>query len=294
MECNRRWHIIYVLIFCTVIVSFFPKIQASKDYDPNSLDDLIHERAMEATAKQRTGVWSNVSLPSNFSGIEVSAIRLRSGSFWDRGTNYSSLYIPPGVVTFPYAKRLVMAYHNLGDWSTRYFELPGYKILSPVIGFSTFDASGAKALGNGSVRVSATGDPIQIRFPGIESKQKPDPICVKLDLNGLYQFRRRTKDNVCITQGNGHFTIAVKLREEEENRNAWRWWVVGVAGILGIILLCVILRTIYKMVRSKAIKDMEGASDNGVALETTYVTTSKMPSAPMVRTQPALEQGYAP
>jgi hypothetical protein len=39
---------------------------------------------------------------------------------------------------------------------------------------------------------------------------------------------------------------------------------------------------------------MEAESENGVALDTTSIGRSKIPSSSMVRTQPTLEQDYVP
>ncbi|KAJ0111233.1 hypothetical protein Patl1_00545 [Pistacia atlantica] len=49
-----------------------------------------------------------------------------------------------------------------------------------------------------------------------------------------------------------------------------------------------------RVVKKRKMKKMEGEADKGVALDTTWIGRSKMPSASMVRTQPALEQEYAP
>ncbi|CAK7348777.1 unnamed protein product [Dovyalis caffra] len=290
MACNRSWHIFSLFL---LLISH---VHGLTSYDPESLDELIHQYAMKAQAKKRTGTSLKVSLPANFSGMEVSVVRLRSGRLWERGANFSSFYIPPRVIPFPFVKRLSIVYQNLGNWSTRYYRVPGYSLVAPVVGLMAYDASNLSASGNEALKFSVLGDPILINFPNLMTKGNLETLkCVKLGPDGLVHFRNLTKENTCITQGDGHFSVAVQNPEVAKNNRVWIWWVVGfAAGLFAVVLLGVIGYTTFKLVRSKRFREMEAESESGVVLDTTSIGRSKMPSAPMVRTQPTLEQDYVP
>ncbi|KAJ6320265.1 hypothetical protein OIU77_010427 [Salix suchowensis] len=253
MGCNRSW-----LIFPLFVLLISP-VHGLTGYDPESLDVLIHQYAMKVQAKKRTGTSLKVPLPANFSGMEVSVVRLRSGHFWERGVNFSSFYIPPRVTPFPFVKRLSIVYQNLGNWSTLYYRVPDYSLVAPVVGFMAYDASNSSAS------------------------------------DGLVHFRNITNENTCITQGDGHFSVAVKNSGVDKNSRVWIWWVIGFgSAIFALVLLGVIGFTTYKLVRSERFRGMEAESENGVALDATSIGRSKIPSASMVRTRPALEQDYVP
>ncbi|KAJ6955463.1 hypothetical protein NC652_006779 [Populus alba x Populus x berolinensis] len=209
MGRNRSGHSIITYVIFPLLLLLFSPVHGLRSYDPESLDALIHKHAMNAQAKKRTGTSLKVSLPANLSGIEVSVVRLRSGNFWERGVNFSSFYIPPRVLPFPFVKRLSIVYQNLGNWSTRYYSVPDYSLVAPVVGFVAYDASNLSALGN--------------EIKGKLGKLK----CVKLGPDGFVQFRNITKENTCITQGDGHFSVAVQNPEVEKNIRVWKWYVVG-------------------------------------------------------------------
>jgi hypothetical protein len=98
-----------------------------------------------------------------------------------------------------------------------------------------------------------------------------------------------------MTQGDGHFSVAVKNSDVDKNNRVWIWWVIGFgAAILALVLLGLIGFTTFKLVRSERFREMEAESENGVALDTTSIGRSKIPSSSMVRTQPTLEQDYVP
>ncbi|KAG6749586.1 hypothetical protein D5086_025988 [Populus alba] len=290
MGCNRSWHI-FPLFFLLI-----SPVHGLTSYDPESLDVLIHQYAMKAQAKKRTGTSLKVPLPANFSGMEVSVVRLRSGHFWERGANFTSFFIPPRITPFPFVKRLSIVYQNLGNWSTLYYRVPDYSLVAPVVGFMAYDASNVSALGNEALKFNVLGDPISIKFPNLMTKGDPKILkCVELGPDGLVHFRNITNENTCMTQGDGHFSVAVKNSEVDKNNRVWIWWVIGFgAAILAFVLLGVIGFTTFKLVRSGRFREMEAESENAVALDTTSIGRSRIPSSSMVRTQPALEQDYVP
>ncbi|EEF50622.1 conserved hypothetical protein [Ricinus communis] len=272
-------------------------VHGSSSNDPESLDASIYNYAVEALLRQHTGKLLNVSLPSNFSGIKASVFRTRSGSLWQRGANFSSVYIPSGVIPFPFVKRLAIVYQNLGNRSSHYYKVPGYSLVAPVVGFMAYDASNLSLLGREMLQLSIMGDSIVVKFSKIVRKDgNPEDLkCVKIGEGGTVQFRNVTEGNTCLAQSDGHFSLVVPSLSESKVKKTWEWWVIGFGILLfGIILVVVILTTACKMLRSKRIAEMEGESEKGVAFDMKWIGKSKMPSASMVRTQPALEHGDIP
>ena len=268
----------------------------SDSYDPDALDALFHFFANQTLAKHHTGTLTRVPLPSNFSAMEVSVVRLRSGSFWGRGTNFSFFKIPPRVKTLHYVKRLAIVYDNLGEWSSKYYQVPGYSLVSPVVGFNVYDSSNLTTLRDEKVTLSTTTEPISIHFPYVEAKDKDvtELKCVKFGAGGSVEFKNMTERNVCVTGKTGHFSVVISSMPEEKER-IWKWWVIGfVAGTIGLVMLILVGVIIFGIGRRMKIKTMEKQSDTAVALDTFWVGGNKMPSASMIRTQPVLEHDYVP
>ncbi|KAF5731773.1 hypothetical protein HS088_TW18G00458 [Tripterygium wilfordii] len=294
MESNRDWLVIYLIVpfmFSSIING------TTGYYDPESLDALIHSHANGALRKQRIGTLHNISLPSNFSGMEASVVRLRSSSLWSRGANFSTFYIPSRVIPLPYVKRLAIVYENLGNWSSYYHQVPNHTLIAPVIGFMAYDSSESGGLGREKLNFSFMGDPVLIHFPGIVPEDENVTLkCVRFGTGGFVEFSNLTSDNTCTTQNQGHFSIvapSLPLPKKEEKLRKWRA-ILFVAGFIGLILLGLVGLCICKLVRRKRITEMENESDKGVAFDTVWIGRSRMPSASMIRTQPELEHEYAP
>ncbi|GLT84708.1 hypothetical protein SLE2022_029250 [Rubroshorea leprosula] len=289
---GRAWLFIFVVFFFS---SFSSTVDCSGYYDPIALDALIHSYANQTLSTQRKGALYNVSLPSNFSGMNVSVIRLRSGSIWGRGANLGWLTIPPRFKTLPYTKRIAVVYQNLGNLSSKYYQVPGYNVVAPVIGFKAYDASNISALGDQELAFNITADPISIHFPDGTETQNKTLQCVKFrDGGSVEYFRNLTGPNVCTTLDQGHYTLVVVSSpargSEEKKGRLWRWWVIGFAvGFIGLVSFILVGVLVVKLVRRRRIRKMEKESEKGVALDPFWISGSKMPSASMLRTQPALD-----
>ncbi|GLT46612.1 hypothetical protein SLA2020_203560 [Shorea laevis] len=286
---GRGWLFIFVVFFSSCLSS---TVDCSGHYDPIALDALIHSYANQTLSKQRKGALYSVPLPSNFSGMNVSVIRLRSGSVWGRGANLGWLTIPPRVKTIPYTKRMAVVYQNLGNLSSKYYQVPGHTLVAPVVGFKAYDASNISALGDQELAFNITADPISIHFPDGTETQNKTLQCVKFRDGGSVEYLRYlTEPNVCTTLDPGHYTLVVvsspsRLSEEKK----WRLWVIGFAvGFIGLVSLILVGVLVVKLVRRRRIRKMEKESEKGVALDTFWIRGSKMPSASMLRTQPALD-----
>ncbi|KAK8663701.1 hypothetical protein V6N13_083508 [Hibiscus sabdariffa] len=292
-------------LFPTLLAQSFGTNASSTSAAARALDALLQDYAYRAFVRPKTGVPYDGVVPSNLSGIQIAAMRLRSGSLWTRGVRmYKEFQIPIGVVERPYVERLVLVYQNLGNWSLRYYSLPNYTYLAPVLGLLAYDASDLSAKNLPELDLRASGDPIRIIFSDV--KAAPDgsvPKCVWFDLHGLVKFSNLTAPNECSTIQQGHFSIVTESisppspppeREGKGSNNRRRWIIVGslVGGVALLAFLGFLVLWARKCKKRKKMQEMERAADAGEALRMTTVGDTKAPSATVTRTQPTLENEY--
>ncbi|KAK6804620.1 hypothetical protein RDI58_002404 [Solanum bulbocastanum] len=269
---------------------------SSSTMDRDSLDSYIHEFSIKNMSKRHTGKLYDIPLPTNFSGMESSIVRLRSSSFWRRGANFSFFKIPHRVLPWPFVKRFDIIYENLGNLSSKYYDVANYTFVTPVIGFLAYDARRSRE-NYGMVELNTMENHILIHFPPNNNDDNKNVKCVRFVKNGTIEFSNVTMNNTCMSRGQGHFAIVVPSlkAEEEEKKRKWKWWVIGFGvGIVGLILLIVMGILIYKCVRLKKRGNMERQSEKSEALDDVWVGNSRMPSASAIRTQPVLENSYVP
>ncbi|XP_010529951.1 PREDICTED: uncharacterized protein LOC104806655 isoform X2 [Tarenaya hassleriana] len=260
--------------------------------------------------RPKTGTPYDGPVPSDMTGIEVAALRLRSGSLRRKGfTNYKEFTIPKGVIVRPYVERLVLVYHNLGNWSEFYYPLDGYSYLAPVIGLVAYDAGNLSATGLPELDIRASGDPISILFS--EVRPAPDGFaakCVWLGEEGQINFSSVSSGKGCSTTKQGHFSIVVESispapppkpiappgHRKKKETNSKVWIVVGsvvvglaVMGILSLLALCA-----QKCKQRKEMERIEMAAEAGEALNMVSVGETRAPAATATRTQPVLENEY--
>lgn len=287
------------------------------------LDALLQYYAYRSFVRARTGVVYDGRVPSNLTGIKVSALRLRSGSLRTRGVQmYKEFQLPVGIVEEPYVERLVFVYQNLGNWSALFYPLPaGYIFLAPILGLLAYDASNLSATNLPELDIRASGQPISIRFSDVMIKTTvPDgsvPRCVSFDLQGLMHFSDVLSENVCATFREGHFSIVIEsiapapappsvvspapapahVKGQGGKKNTSRIWII-VGSVLGglalLVLLGLLVIWMLKFKTRKKMQQMEKAAEVGEALHMTRVGSTKAPAATVTRTQPTLETEYVP
>ncbi|EOY04383.1 hypothetical protein QUC31_017298 [Theobroma cacao] len=269
-----------------------------------ALDALLQDYAFRAfVVRPKTGIPYDGVVPSNLSGINITAMRLRSGSLRSKGVKmYKEFEIPIGVVEQPYVERLVLVYQNLGDWSKLYYPLPNYSYLAPVLGLLAYNASNLSATNLPELDFRAFGDPIKIKFSDVQST--PDgsvPMCVWFDLHGSVNFSNVTSGNECSTIQQGHFSIvtgSISPSGGGEEKKSHRKVGIIVGSVLGglalLVLLAVLVLWARKCKQTKEMQEMEKAAEVGEALHMTSVGDTKAPSATVTRTQPTLESEYVP
>lgn len=326
----------FVLLALPCLFSL-PFLNAQSWPSPNSslsarsLDALLQDYAFRAFIRPRTGVPYDGKVPSNLTGISIAALRLRSGSLRIRGVDsYKEFQIPTGVVEQPYVERLVLVYHNLGNWSDHFYPLPGYTYLAPVFGLLAYSAANLSATKLPELDIRASDQPILIKFPDVKklkqphsaSPTSPSPKCVYFDLNGSVQFDILLPGNVCSTGQQGHFSIVVEESEspppspspapsasggvpseeghgmKKKKKKSYIAWIVVGSVVGGLALLVVLYLVVVRVRRSKEamrIQEMEWAADSNETLHMASIGGgAKAPLAMGTRTRPVIETDYVP
>lgn len=289
-----------------------------------SLDALLQDYAFRAVkSRPKTGVVFDADIPGNLAGIKASAMRLRSGSLRNRGVErYREFQIPLGVVEQPYSKRIVLVYHNLGNFSSRFYPLPGFTYLGPVLGLLAYDGSNLSAMSLPELEIRASERPITVRFSDVEYDRKNGtsfPKCVYFDLYGGVEFDRLSPANVCAAVKQGHFAVVVESTDpspapsaEDDNPGPTHGGKKSKAGkILGSLIgALIVVGAVFVVVwKTKEHEDAkrkeknkkqeereteEWASEREEALKMTSFGDIKAPFATVTRTQPVLEDRYVP
>ncbi|KAI3787975.1 hypothetical protein L2E82_00518 [Cichorium intybus] len=283
------------------------------------LDSVLQDYAFRSFSghRQRTGVIYDGIMSPEFSGITVSALRLRSGRLRRKGYyGYKEFEIPGGVFVSPYVERLVLVYQNLGNWSSVYYPLPGYLFLSPVVGLLAYNASQLTAKRLPELDLRASENPILIKF---ESLGVPaDGVlrkCVFFDLFGGVEFDRVLNGSVCSIAKQGHFGIVVresvpapapapaKIPENpiavsgggSAGGGKWNneWWIGGVvAGVVWVVVVVGGLWAVRGCRQRRRIKKMEYEAEGGVPLAVAVIGSALVPVAMATRTKQVLENEY--
>lgn len=322
------WELLRILAMPLVVILFFllPGMIVAQSPESSfsrarSLDALLQDYAYRAFVRPRTGVPFVGTVPSNLTGIQIAAMRLRRGSLKSRGVrSFREFEIPTGVVERPYVKRLVLVYQNLGNWSAVYYPPPaGHAYLVPVLGLLAYNASNLSATNLPEVGIEATGSPIRIKFRSV--RRGINAQCIHFDLNGGVSLNNATLGNTCLGFGQGHFSIVGELitppppppppagalhpppsrgassgGKKGRSTSTTVWITVGsVAGGLTVMVLLVCLASfVGKWKVQKKMQQMDRASDEGEALQMSLVGGTKAPTAMWTRTPPALEHEYVP
>jgi len=264
--------------------------------------------------RPRTGIVFNATVPANLTGIAVSALRLRSGSLRRKGfAGYFEFGVPTGVVVQPYVERVVLVYHNLGNWSDYYYPLTGYTYLAPVLGLLVYDAANLSAVGLPELNIVAPESPISVSFGNVRAVPTGSaaPRCVVFDLNGVPQFRDLEGTNVCSTFHQGHISIVVNSSEiapppapvappiptsgggAKGSSQAWKIAVSAVGAAVGLGLLASLVLCLMRHKRGKRLELMERNAEIGETLRMAQVGQTQAPVALGTRTQPVIENDYA-
>lgn len=281
---------------------------------PRSLDALLQDYAFRAFVHPHTGRPYDGQVPSNITGIKIAALRLRSGSLYNRGVlSFKEFRIPKGVIVQPYVERLVLVYQNLGNWSSTYYNLPGFTYLTPVLGLLAYDAANLSANNLPELSVVASKSPISINFTNVS--MVPSGLsarCVHFNLNGFPEFEDLVSSSACLTYQQGHFSIVVNSSEiapspapsevpspspspgHAKSNMAKAWKIAGavVGGFIALVLLALLVAWMCRYRQKRKVAEMEQRADVGEALQMARFGNTRAPVASGTRTQPVLENEY--
>ncbi|KAK8958168.1 hypothetical protein KSP40_PGU007816 [Platanthera guangdongensis] len=258
------------LIFLYIFIAF-------SHGDSQTLVSIIKDRAFKDMDLQSIGVEYKVHLPANLTGVEAWALRMRSSTFLIEGANLSFFHFPPGIVSIPNRRRLLLVSHNIGR--NRFGSLyggatAGYSLDSPVVGFVVYDAwnSSSRDLG-----LEETGEHIKIEFPGLYNGSAR-LLCARFGEAGELSLEGEEMNGTCTAKGPGRFGVV-----------NWRVWVaVGLGGLVLVLGAGIWVGVLVR--RRRRMRQMVKEAEEGEALDVVWVGWSKMPSAGLMRTQPIMEK----
>ncbi|VYS61465.1 unnamed protein product [Arabidopsis thaliana] len=294
MGSTKLGLIIIVFVFC-IISNLQTMVHCINNI--SDLDGLIRSYAARATTRRHTGSLYDVSLPSNLSDIKASVVTVRNSMFWRKGTNFSGVLIPPMVKTSPYAKRIAFVFESFGDNSSSvYFRLAdNYSFVSPVIGFTGYDATNTNDLKKLNLSIKRD-KPILIKFDPHASRDRSKVKCIVFGDNGLLLNISNTIRNYecATTNSHGHYALVVLNQEKVKPKHEpvlvrRNWWWIVLTGIGVSVIVVVVIIVSVKLVRKKRLRDMERESEKSETIGNVWIGRSRMPAATMVRTQPCLE-----
>ncbi|KAF5180170.1 putative transmembrane protein [Thalictrum thalictroides] len=291
-----RNFIMSLAIFTTILSSFGHSLNhSSKD----SVDNLLQYYASKALVKAHSGTLYKAPLSSNLTGIEASVIRIRSKSLWSKGVNFSAVSIPPRVITLPYVKRLAIVYQSLGNWSSHYYNVNGYSLVTPIVGFTVYNASDLNPNGVLRLNLNAMKDMILIQFPldSLPADSNSTFKCVRYgDGATMIEFSDMVFPSICSTRVQGHFAIVApsigfKKVEPKKKERLWKCSVIGFAFVSFVVVMGGwIAIAVCRFVKMKRMREMEREASEGETFKAVWVGDCKMPStATVMRTQPVLE-----
>lgn len=286
------------MMFFLLLPSFFSSLVTSlvNKSAVDSLDFLLEDFAFKTLVEHRphTGVLYNASSPANLSGIEVSVLKLRSRTLWNGGANFGHFSIPSRTTSLPHVRRLAFVYQDLGNWSSQYYIIPGYKLVTSVVGFLVFDASNSSAKSITKLDLATTEKPILIEFRNLMLNESviSQVRCVTYAANGTTSLGEMSLPGVCQSRKPGHFSIVIPATKLKGKQKLCYWWFVGfVLAFVVLVLVGITVIVLVRLLRTKKIQIMERQADEDLVLASRWVGHSKMPSAAVTRTLPVLESG---
>ncbi|WCJ27879.1 hypothetical protein M5689_009600 [Euphorbia peplus] len=294
-----------------LLLVWLPGFRAQPPNSARALDAVLQDYAYRSLVRPKTGVPYDGVVPLDLSGIKIAALRLRSGSLRRKGFDmFKEFGMPMGITEQPYVERLVFVYQNLGNWTERYYPLPNYTYLTPILGLLAYNATELSGTNLPELDIRASGDPIIIEFSDVKSPPDGSTAkCVWFDLQGSPNFSNVQSGNECSTIEQGHFSIVVESvapspapqgappPSRHKKKNNSKVWIVFGSVLGGIVLLAVLsclVVWVQKLKQKKKLQNMERAADHGEALQMTSVGETKAPAAMVTRTQPTLENEYVP
>ncbi|GFP86490.1 hypothetical protein PHJA_000792800 [Phtheirospermum japonicum] len=305
-----------LLFSLTLFSPSFSTLQPSKPEKTQELesarilDPIITNYTFQSheTTNFKTGELHTINLPSNLSGINVDAIRLRCGSLQRYGAKIKEFDLGRGVNVHPCTQRVILVRLNLGPkWSSLYYnnyELSAtHQLISPILGLSAYGYVKGENSSNFpselEIRAGKKG-PIAIDFSStpllINAKAGLTPLCASFDhKRGKFNLSNQTRPNACAATGQGRFGLVVEssplIGPLKGKVSKWKIAIVSsIGGVLGACLLSLLLIAMFVNAKKKARMDeMERRAYEEEALQVSMVGHVRAVTANGTRTVPTIE-----
>ncbi|CAL9226614.1 unnamed protein product [Arabidopsis halleri] len=271
---------------------------------PHSLSQSLEDFALKTlTTQHHTGALYRAILPENLSGIEVSVVRLTGKSLWNSGAKFSNVLIPERSVSVSPARRVAIVYQNLGNWSNHWYTVPGYRLITSVLGFKVLDVSDQDNVKEISLRMKNL---VEVSFMDLPKETDEEMLsrvrCVSFKAQTedekVTHISRMVLPGVCYGSSHGDYSVVEPLENDKKNVESWwTWWWLWIVGFIsgfGVLGFLWFLWTMgIRVSRAKKIQVMmERDADDGEMFESRWIGGSKMPSAAVTRTLPEPESGF--
>ena len=259
-----------------------------------------------------TGVLHSVSLPENFSGIEVNIARFRCGSLRRYGADIKEFHLGIGVTIHPCVERVVIVNQNLGyNWSNIYYEnydLSGYQLVSPVLGLLAYNAgSDVNSSNPFEVGIVSGEKPFSVNFSNItkvKNSSSITPLCAIFDGEGKMTLTKQASPFVCLAKKNGHFGLVTEkpspaMLDGNGGKKESKWKVAvgsSIGAALGAFLIGLLLVAMLVRVKKRTrMEELERRAYEEEALQVSMVGHIRAPMASVTRTMPnSVEHEYIP
>lgn len=192
-------------------------------------------------------------------------------------------------------------YQNLGNWSNHWYTVPGYRLITSVLGFRVLDVSDHDNVKEISLKMK---NPVKILFRDLSDEKMLSRVsCVSFKAQNedkeAARISRMILPGVCYGSSHGDYSVIEPLEKDKKKKVAlWRtwWWLCMVGLVLGfgvLWLLGFVCTMGLRILRTKKIQVMmEREANDGEVFESRWVGGSKMPSATVTRTLPESESGF--
>ncbi|XP_057977466.1 uncharacterized protein LOC131164356 [Malania oleifera] len=274
------------------------------------LDNVIRDYALRSYNKNiRTGISHSVHLPGNLSGVSADTVRFRCGSLNRYGAQVKEFNLGAGLTIHPCVERVIIVRQRLEkNWSSLHFsnyELPGYQLVSPVLGLLAYNAGDdVDATSPFDVEILPGKNPIKIDFSKVAGSGTPagaSPSCASFGDDGKVRLTDQVSPDVCVATRQGHFWLVVETPAPEPAPSELRKRVsrgkmafgISIGATLGAFLISLLLVAMFVRVKQKSrMEELERRAYEEEALQVTMVGHVRVPTAPASRTVPAIEHEY--
>ncbi|KAJ4799762.1 hypothetical protein LUZ62_051008 [Rhynchospora pubera] len=272
------------------------------------IDQIVRDAAMRSyhsQKHQKTAVHYSLLLPPYLSGISAETVRYRAGSLRQYGASLGEFSLPPGIITQPHVKHIIVIRENMGRFSSMYEQYIStntrLRFISPVLGLLFYNATTFHSSSSAGLHILVTKTPIIVNFSTVvESQLVQKAQCVVFQLDGNISVTNQPWDNVCITWQQGHIALMEEEASGGDDQNStevsrWKlvavWIMVGTAGVVLIGLLVVALVSVRR--KRNLLAEMERRAYEEEALRVSMVGHVRAPTATGARTKPSLEDEFA-